>query len=137
MFDKERFKFALENYKKDFPTWFEEEKYKWEAVKCFQDNWNVDAKNFEGMLRRSLSKVYNLLSSTNYFPALMITEFAKRIPEKTRAMFVELLDESQNLYKRIENFKNTSDILLKEYVADPQSKYRRSATKHHQDESQV
>jgi len=134
MFDKERFQFALENYKKDFPTWWQDEKYKWEAVKCFQDNWNISTNNFEGMLRRALSKTYNLLSSTNYFPALMITEFAKRIPEKTRAMFIELFDESQNLYERIENFKNNSDILLKEYLDDSQSKYRKSATKHHQDE---
>ena len=43
MFDKESLKFALENYKKDFPIWWEQQKFKWEAVKCFQDNWDIKA----------------------------------------------------------------------------------------------
>lgn len=39
MFDKFRLKEALVQYEKDFlPKHWENEKYKWEAVKCFQDN---------------------------------------------------------------------------------------------------
>ena len=137
MFDKERFQVALENYKKDYPTWWEEEKYKWEAVKCFQDNWKIDANNFEGMLRRALSKVYNLLSSTNYLPAQMIIEFAKNFPEETRKIFVNLFDETENIFNRIENFKNTSEILLAKYVNNTNAKYRKSAKSHYQDERAI
>lgn len=137
MIDKERLKLALENYKKDFPTWFAEEKYKWEAVKCFQDNWNIEAKNFEGMIRRSLSKTYNLLTSTNNFAAEMIIEFSKMLPEETRAMFVELFNENENIYSRINNFKKNSEDLLKKYVLNSKSKYKNSANKHYQTESPI
>ena len=42
MFDKFRLKEVLIQYKKDFlPKHWEGEKYKWEAVKCFKDNWDV------------------------------------------------------------------------------------------------
>lgn len=136
MFDKDRFKFALENYKKDFPTWFAEEKYKWEAVKCFQDNWNIDAKNFEGMLRRALSKTYNLLASANNFSAEMIIEFTKIFPEKVREMFSQLFDERKFVFERISEFKSTSDELLKDYLKNTNSKYK-NAKSHYQTENSI
>ena len=44
MFDKFRLKDVLVKYKQDFvPMQWGNEKYKWEAVKCFQDNWDVNA----------------------------------------------------------------------------------------------
>lgn len=44
MFDKFRLKDVLVKYKQDFvSTQWGNEKYKWEAVKCFQDNWDVNA----------------------------------------------------------------------------------------------
>lgn len=132
MFDKERFNFALENYKKDFPTWWQEEKYKWEAVKCFKDNWNIDAVNFEEMIRRSISKTYNLLSSANNLPAQTITEFAKHYPDEVRKMFIFLFDESKSVYSRIENFISVSDELLKKYSANPKAKYKNTMKQHYQ-----
>lgn len=137
MFDKERLKFALENYKKDFPTWFAEEKYKWEAVKCFQDNWNINASDFEGMLRRAFSKTYNLLSSQNNFSALMLTEFAKYQAEEVRKMFVELFDETKDVYLRMENFKKNSDKLLIDYKNNSQAKYSKNAKSHYQRENSI
>ena len=62
MFDKFRLKDVLVQYKKDFvATQWGNEKYKWEAVKCFQDNWDVNAEDFVDMLNRSLAKTFNLL----------------------------------------------------------------------------
>ena len=81
MFNQLRLKEALRQYKKDFvATHWNEEKYKWEAVKCFQDNWDIHAADFEDMLSQSLSKTSNLLASTNNFPAGMIIEFAHAAP---------------------------------------------------------
>ncbi len=91
------------------------EKYKWEAVKCFQDNWDVNASDFADMLARSLAKTYNLLASMNNFPARMITGFAKVAPEEVRAMFIALFDESNDVVTRILDFKNQSSILLEKY----------------------
>lgn len=116
MFDKFRLKDVLVKYKQSFvSTQWGDEKYKWEAVKCFQDNWNVNAADFADMLTRSLSKTYNLLASMNNFPARMITGFAKAAPEEVRAMFLALFDESNDVYERIASFKMQSSVLLEKY----------------------
>ena len=91
------------------------EKYKWEAVKCFQDNWYVEADDFADMLTKSLSKTYNLLASANNFPAKMITEFAQTASEEVRSMFIVLFDERKDVYERIETFKMRSSMLLEQH----------------------
>lgn len=130
MFNQLRLKEALGQYKKDFvATHWSEEKYKWEAVKYFQDNWDIHAADFEGMLSQSLSKTSNLLASTNNFPAGMIIEFAHAAPEEVRAMYMDLFDESKDVLERIESFKKQSNILLK--------KYKSSAKQHYQHENAI
>ena len=130
MFNQLRLKEALRQYKKDFvATHWDEEKYKWEAVKCFQDNWDIHAADFEDMLSQSLSKTSNLLASTNNFPAGMIIEFAHAAPEKVRAMYMDLFDESKDVFGRIESFKKQSNILLK--------KYKSTAKQHYQHENAI
>lgn len=116
MFDKFRLKDVLVQYKKDFvTTQWGNEKYKWEAVKCFQDNWDVNAEDFADMLNRSLAKTFNLLASMNNFPARMITGFARTAPEEVRSMFIALFDETKDVYERIEAFKMQSSIMLEKY----------------------
>lgn len=130
MFNQLRLKEALRQYKKDFvTTHWNEEKYKWEAVKCFQDNWDIHAADFENMLSQSLSKTSNLLASINNFPAGMIIEFAHAAPEKVRAMYMDLFDESKDVFGRIESFKKQSNILLK--------KYKSTAKQHYQHENAI
>ena len=102
MFDKFRLKAALVEYKKRFvQTQWPDEKYKWEAVQCFQVNWDVNSDDFAGMLTKALSQTGNLLASVNNFPAKMITKFAEIAQEEVRAMFIELFDESKDVYERI------------------------------------
>ena len=130
MFNQLRLKEALRQYKKDFvATHWNEEKYKWEAVKCFQDNWDIHAADFEDMLSQSLSKTSNLLASANNFPAGMIIEFAHAAPEKVRAMYMDLFDESKDVFGRIESFKKQSNILIK--------KYKSTAKQHYQHENAI
>ena len=112
MFDQFRLKDALAQYKQNFvPTQWGDAKYKWEAVKWFQDNWDVNAQNFPGMLNRSLDKTFNLLASNNNFPKGMIVGFAKAAPEEVRAMFIALFDESKDVYERMNTFKLQSSIV--------------------------
>ena len=107
---------ALTKYKQDFvSTQWSNEKYKWEAVKFFQDNWDVNAADFAEMLTRSLSKTYNLLASMNNYPAKMIEGFAKTAPEEVRAMFIALFDESNDVVSRIIEFKDKASVLLEKY----------------------
>lgn len=116
MFDEKIFLDALSNYKKDFVAgWWQDEKFKWEAVKCFQDNWNIDAEDFPEMLKRSLAKTYSLLASMNNFPRQMIEELAQAMPVRVKMMFTALFDDKKDIVERILHFKEQSEQLLIEY----------------------
>lgn len=95
----------IREYKKDFNDIIPDEIYKWKAVKCFQDNWNIDSEDFPTMLKLSLSKTKNLLLSRNNFPRRMINSYADSFPEDVRVLFKNLYDESQDLVMRIESFR--------------------------------
>lgn len=130
MFDKSRLKDILTDYKKDFvSSEWGNEKYKWEAIKCFQDNWNVNVRDFADMLHRSLDKTLNLLASMNNFPRRVIEELAKTAPEEVRAMFINLYDESKDVYDRIQAFKDQASIILE--------RYGNSMVQHYQHENAV
>lgn len=130
MFDTTCLRNALENYQRIFVSdrW-NDEKYKWEAIKHFQENWDINASDFADMLARSLSKTYNLLSSRNNFASKMIEVFAQNYPEEVRSMFVELFDENKDIYERIEKFKKQSQFLC--------NKYSEHDVKHFQDEHAI
>lgn len=130
MLNVSRLNEVLVKYKEGFVSMqWPDEKYKWEAVKCFQDNWNVNAADFADMLTRSLAKTSNLLVSANNFPAKMIRGFAKAAPEEVRSMYIALFDETKDVVSRILEFKNHSSILLE--------KYGNGARQHYQYENAV
>ena len=137
MIDKERLEKALFEYKKTFVSRFigrkgtlgDGEKFKWEAVKCFQENWKIDAPDFRLMLERSLSCAGSLLNSRNNFPEKMIEGFAEKAPEEVRLMFITLFDESSDLLDRIASFKSKSEELL--------AKYWEAGKSHYQDENTI
>lgn len=104
--DQERLLKLVEEYKADFKEYISRELYKWEAVKHFQDNWDLDAEDFPAMLSNSLSlnKTKNLLSSMNNFPRGMIVQFAERFPNDVRSLFSALYNETVDLDERIDSF---------------------------------
>ena len=113
MIDLQRFQEILARYKKDFVSFiWKGEKYKWEAVKCFQDHWDVGAENFAEMLKQSFANTYNLLASHMNYPASSIVEFAEKYPEEVRAMFIDLFDESKEVFERIAAFKSKASEIL-------------------------
>lgn len=126
MFDKTRLKEILVEYKERFvQKQWPDENFKWEAVKCFQDNWDVNADDFSGMLKKSLSKTDALLASPNNFPAQMIIKFAEIVPEEVRSMFLVLFDESRDVYERIDTFKQKSYGLLERYGSGAKHHYQK------------
>ena len=130
MINRARLQEILIQYKQDLAAWqWEREKFKWEAVKCFQDNWDVNAQDFSEMLVRALDKTANLLVSANNFPKRMIVKFSQQAPEEVRSMFLALYDESKDVYERINNFKLQSAILL--------DKYGNGAANHYQNENAI
>ena len=102
--DQEKLQTLIKEYKEDFKDNISVELYKWEAVKHFQDNWNIEAEDFPTMLSQSLSKTANLLASMSSFPRGMIVQFAERFPEEVKALFASLFDETKDLKDRIDTF---------------------------------
>lgn len=100
MFNEDKLDSIITEYKKQFiQSQWPKEKFKWEAVKCFQDNWHIDADDFTEMLKKSLAKTGNLLASKYNFPADTIVSFSERNQGKVRKMFIELFDENKIFMK--------------------------------------
>ena len=99
-------KFYIEEYKSQFKFIHKEEIYKWQAVKQFQDNWNIDATDFYSMLENSLKLVGNLLDSGQYFPKRMLLKNTEKTPERIRTFFKYLFDEDFDILERIELFRS-------------------------------
>lgn len=111
---------------------WEDEKFKWIAVKHFQDNWDIDAPDFASMLDKALGKTENLLTSFNSFPKGMIVQYAKWNSERVHDLFEELFDENLDVILRIEQFKGAIKQLHSEY-----QQYDPGAKNHYQDENTI
>ena len=113
MFDKDILKDVIADYKRDFTEFqWKNERYKWEAIQCFQQNWNINAVNFADMLKRSLDKTYKLLSAGNYYPREMIQKFATALEIPAYKFFMEdtdcftisvLPEKKQDLIQHLQN----------------------------------
>ena len=115
MIDLEKLNPILEGYKAYFPSHWDNEKYKWEAIKHFQDHWNMDAENFGEMFKQATDKTFNLLASGYAYPRGMIINFAKADDEVTRKMFRNLFDESQDLATRVDAFQTAAEEMRSKY----------------------
>ena len=85
------------------------EAYKYLAFNTFQQNWDLESKDFYKMFRNSFSKVSNLLYQNSWG---FIEKSAQNFPEETRAMFSNLYDESHDVTERIKTFQSESEKLL-------------------------
>lgn len=128
MIDRQSLDEVLTQYKENFPSHWEEEKYKWEAIKCFQDNWDVNAQDFPVMLSKSLSKTGNLLAYSYNFPRDMIESFAEQDSEEVRSMFIQLFDENIDLIRRINGFIARSDRLLETYGSEGKHHFQKDSS---------
>lgn len=113
--DIDKLRSIISYYKKNIKDISLDEIYKIEAIKTFQQNWDINATDFYEMISNSLSKSKNLLASRNYFPKNMILYFAQKDPEMVREMFVNLFNETISLSRRIDSFRDSCDMLLKQY----------------------
>lgn len=118
MIDLNKLALVFEGYKKHFPEHCKDELYKWEAVKHFQDHWNIDAENFGEMFKEATAKTYNLLASGYAYPRAMILEFANADGEATRSMFRALYDEKRDLAERVDGFIAASENMRQKYGAE-------------------
>ena len=91
-----------------------EEKYKFDAVKHFQDTFDIESKDIAKNLKDALSKVYNLAVGTGYYPLSSLHDIALNRPEETRAAFRILYSEKPNNDKIIK-FQEIMIPLSKKY----------------------
>jgi hypothetical protein len=115
MINIEKLKPILAGYKVYFPSHWDDEKYKWEAIKHFQDHWDIQADDFAEMLKTATDKTFNLLASGYAYPRGMIINFAKANGEETRQMFRELFDESRDLGERVGAFQDAAETMRVKY----------------------
>lgn len=115
MVNIKRLKTVLTEYKSYFPSHWDDEKYKWEAVKHFQDHWEIEAPNFGEMFKQATDKTFNLLASGYAYPKGMIQNFAKADDEATRQMFRDLFDESRDLAQRVKAFQASAEAMRIKY----------------------
>lgn len=111
-------------YKQDLPKFWEDEKYKWEAVQRFQEKWDGNAENFGAMIKDATSKHTNLLASSNYFPLGMIQNFAVVDQERIRKMFLVLFDENIDLVQRISYFMGEAESFRKTHDSEWKNHYQ-------------
>ncbi len=111
----------IDKYKLNFDRVNQEEIYKWKAVKCYQDNWNIDAENFYEMLLASLSRTKNLLDSGQYFPLRMLVQYAEHRPNEVRQLFEDLYNEEEDLFERIQNFQTSINLINDELFENKKS----------------
>lgn len=118
----------ISGYKGTFKEHRVEEIYKWKAIKTFQDNWNIDAEDFNEMLKKSLKDSDNLLNSNMYFPKATIIRFSQKEQELTREMFRNLFDETVELQKRYIQFIDMSNKLLEKCLEEGKKHYQDAHT---------
>ena len=124
MINKEMLNRVLLAYREDFhrkdpklkgKTHWEDERYKWRAVKRFQDVWDPKADDFAAMFKKATDKCYNLLASQSNYPRAMMIEFAKADPEAVRKMFDDLFTEQKSVVDRVNQFISEAERLRKTY----------------------
>lgn len=126
MINKEKLYEILSMYKNEFKEriW-KDERYKWEAVQHFQDNWDINANDFSEMLEKSLDKTNNLLASYKYFPKRMIIAFSKLDSVTVKNMFQNLFNEEIQLEKRIESFiEKAKEFMTEHYTSEQRLDYQ-------------
>ena len=63
------------------------ETYKWEAVRHFQDSWDLEADDFAAMFKKSVGATDNLINNRIMQPTSGILELARQEPETVRTLF--------------------------------------------------
>lgn len=97
----------------------EQSLYKWESLKVFQDNWDLEHPKLGKMYDDSLknTQTTRLWKGENYAPKQMMLLFANMTPDYVGHCFKDLFDEEKNIADRVDRFIFYCGELLIEYKA--------------------
>lgn len=107
----EKLSFKLNEYYHQFPLRWEEQKYLWKSVRTFQENWNLDAVDFAGMIDIATSDADYLIESNRYYPRKILRSLIEIDCQRVREIFERLFDESQDIINRISTFERMVEDL--------------------------
>ena len=105
-------------YKSEFQNIHRQEIYKWQAVKHFQEHFNLNSRSFPKMLEESLSKTKNLMDTGSYFPRRMMIRYAEEAPKQVMAQFRSLYDQSIDRISRINVFHKQIRLIHSKHFSD-------------------
>lgn len=86
-----------------------DEVYKWQAVKEFQEKWDIEAEDFAKMLKSV--NFHNLI----YYHTQNFLNNVEKYPEELREAFRNLYDESQGLAQRILRFQEKTEEVYQKH----------------------
>jgi hypothetical protein len=89
-------KFLLAAYKNHFAEVATLERFKWQNIKIFQENWDIEDTDFAGMMGRSLptGKIRNVLDSGAFYsPLANMKKMAQLDPDRVQTLFKNLLTD--------------------------------------------
>ena len=99
----------------------EDELYKWETTKHFQDAWDDSSDDFAAMLKLALSKAKNLLYPNAW---AYINIAARYFPAEVKQLFMDLYNEDKALRDRLQAFTNGAEALRPQLEAATGKKFR-------------
>jgi len=107
MTDKNKLRQILKSYERDFYEVRKDEKYKWQAVKHYQNTWDIETEglSFISMLANAFDAADNLLKGS-YSSYKFIVDYAAKEPETVNSLFQHLHNETMSLEERYYAFKN-------------------------------
>lgn len=108
--------------------------YKWEALKNFQQHWDISAPNLAEMYNNSLhcSQTKRLWKREAYYPKQMMLKFMAMESDYIQLMFKDLFNEDKDIEGRIDRFIFYCDNALQEFKeANPRS----IENNHHHDDN--
>ena len=95
------------------------ETYKWEVAQAFQ-SFDVNAEDFEKMLKEMWKVSENLIDSAQSLPFYALVKFSEEEPDTVREMFKKLFSDEHMNYtdkqKAIDEFIESSEALRKKYA---------------------
>lgn len=91
--------------------------WKWESQLIFQNNWDIDTKDFYSMFDQSLqnSHTRRLWKREHYAPKDMMLKFIQTSEDYVRFAFQDLFNENKEIEARVDRFVFYCNELLKEY----------------------
>ena len=114
----ERLTALINDYRVQFASRWNRQKYIWKAVKTFHNCWDINALDLSKMISNATADADYLMTATLYYPRDMIVGLAKEHPNEVREMFrilaecskVEVDDALSLAIEKVKEMQNSGQL---------------------------